>query len=128
MFKNFFIIFIISLLLSSHAFPKEILNILSDAFNNNPKLNAERANLKASKQDLNISRGEFLPSITISGDVATQKDKNRTDYAGSSLQDTRAEPTSQSLIIKQKIFDGFTNYNDVKKSNLELLSKAFERI
>ena len=79
MFKNFFIIFIISLLLSSHAFPKEILNILSDAFNNNPKLNAERANLKASKQDLNISRGEFLPSITISGDVATQKDKNRTD-------------------------------------------------
>ena len=120
MFKNFFIIFIISLLLSSHAFPKEILNILSNAFNNNPKLNAERANLKASKQDLNISRGEFLPSITISGDVATQKDKNRTDYAGSSLQDTRAEPTSQSLIIKQKIFDGFTNYNDVKKSKLEL--------
>ena len=40
---------------------------LSEAYKNNPELNAERENLNISEEDLKISRSEFLPSITISG-------------------------------------------------------------
>ena len=35
---------------------------------NNLQLNAERKNLESAKQNRNISRSEFLPNITISGD------------------------------------------------------------
>ena len=114
------LIFFILYLLTSKAYSNDIVKILSDAFTNNSKLNAERANLDATKEELNISKGEFLPSITLSGDMATQKDTDRTNYSGTSLEDARGEPSSRSVVIEQKIFDGFTNYNDVKKSQLEL--------
>ena len=117
--KKILILFIFCLL-TNKVYSQELLKTLSGAFKNNSKLNAERASLNASKQDVNISIGEFLPSITLSGDMATQKDINRINTSGASLQDTHAEPKSQSVVIEQKIFDGFTNYNDVKRAKLEL--------
>jgi outer membrane protein len=117
--KKILILFIFCLL-TNKVYSQELLKTLSGAFKNNSKLNAERESLNASKQDVNISIGEFLPSITLSGDMATQKDVDRINKSGASLQDTHAEPKSQSVVIEQKIFDGFTNYNDVKKAKLEL--------
>ena len=38
------------------------------ALKNNLKLNAERKNNKSIKQNVNISRSEFLPTISLSGD------------------------------------------------------------
>ncbi len=114
------LIFTILYFFSNHVLADDLIKTLSDAFKNNSRLNAERASLNASKQQLNISKGEFLPSVTLSGDMATQKDTEKKDYSGGSLQDSRAEPSSQSVVIEQQIFDGFTNYNDVKKSKLEL--------
>ena len=99
---------------------QDVVKTLSDAFKNNAKLNAQRANLNASKQDVNISKGEFLPSITLSGDKATQKDTNRTDLSGTSLSDTHSSPESRSVLVEQKIFDGFGNYNNLKRSKLKL--------
>ena len=76
------LILLILYLFSNQVYAQDLLKTLSDAFKNNSKLNAQRASLNASKQDVNISRGEFLPSITLSGDKATQKDTNRyTFYA-----------------------------------------------
>lgn len=37
------------------------------AYKNNLELNAERKNQKSIKENINISRGEFLPSLSISG-------------------------------------------------------------
>ena len=65
------------ILLSSNVYAEDLLQILSKAFENNSKLNAQRASLEAEKQDVNISRGDFLPSVTLSGDAASQKDTNR---------------------------------------------------
>ena len=113
------IICIIFCFFPNQLLAEELINTLSNAFKNNSRLNAERASLNASKQQLNISKGEFLPSVTISGDIATQKDTEKKNYSGEALQDSRAEPTTQSILIEQQIFDGFTNYNDVKKSQLE---------
>ena len=79
-----------------------------------------------SKQDVNISRSDFLPSITISGDKATQKDTKRTNHSGEHLQDTNSTPETRSVSIEQKIFDGFGNYNNLKKSKLKLEYAKFE--
>ena len=115
-----FLITLILCFLSNNLIAQDLIKTLSDAFKNNSKLNAQRANLKASKQDVNISRGDFLPSVTLSGDKATQKDYDRTDLSGTSLSDTNSTPESRSVLVEQKIFDGFGNYNNLKKSKLKL--------
>ena len=119
MIKKIFLLSIF-VLFTNKIYAQDIIKALSDAYKNNPKLNAERAKLDSSKQDVNISKGNFLPSITLSGDIATQEDTNRINKSGTSLADTSSTPESQSLLIEQKIFDGFTNYNDLKKSKLKL--------
>ena len=43
------------------------------ALKNNLKLNAERKNQKSIKQNINISRSEFLPSISLSGDQSSSQ-------------------------------------------------------
>ena len=51
--------------LTSNAFAINLSQALREAYQNNPELNAERENIKVSKSDLNISRSDFLPSITL---------------------------------------------------------------
>ena len=97
------------ILFSSNVFAEDIVQILSKAFENNSRLNAQRASLDADKQDVNISRGDFLPSITLSGDASSQKDTNRIDQTGSSLQDTNSTPENRSVLVEQQIFSGFSN-------------------
>ena len=102
------------------------INKASDAFKNNSKLNAERASLNATKQDVNISRGEFLPSVTISGNISSQEDTNRTNQSGEKLANINSTPETRSVLIEQKIFSGFSNYNNLKKSQLELEYAKYE--
>ena len=113
----FFAIFYI---FSTNLYSEDLLTTLNEAFKNNSKLNAQRASLNASKQDVNISMGEFLPSITLSGDKATQKNTDMTNLSGSPLSDTNSTPETRSVVVEQKIFDGFENYNNLKKSKLKL--------
>ena len=117
--KNLLVI-ILFIFTVSQVHAEDLIKTLSDAFKNNSKLNAERASLKAEKQNVNISRGDFLPSVTITGDAATQKDTNRINQSGTSLQDTHGAPENRSVLVEQKIFDGFSNFNDLQKSKLEL--------
>ena len=76
---HFFCIFIFSNLNAD-----ENLNFyVGKAIKNNLKLNAERKNLESAKQSKNISRSEFLPNITISGDQTSTTSTNRKNQSGS---------------------------------------------
>ena len=44
-----------------------LLDSLNSAYKNNPILNAERANMRATIEEKREAASEFLPSITISG-------------------------------------------------------------
>ena len=115
-------------LLCNNLIADDLFQTLSDAFKNNSRLNAQRASLDASKQDVNISRGDFLPSVTLTEEKATQKDTKRLNTSGVSLQDTNSAPETRSVSIEQKIFSGFGNYNNLKKSGNYFLpdsSKVF---
>ena len=99
---------------------EESLNFYLDkALENNLQLNAERKKLESAKQSKNISRSEFLPSVTISGDQTSSTSSNRTDQSGSSLADTNLDSESKKIAIEQKIFSGFKGLNTFKKSELE---------
>ncbi|MDC0524524.1 TolC family protein [Pelagibacteraceae bacterium] len=68
----------------------------------------------------NISRSEFLPSISISGNQSSTTSTNRTNQNGSSLTDANSDSKSKSISIEQKIFSGFKGLNTFKKSELEI--------
>jgi len=111
-----FIIIIFNTNLLSAA---EFLTYLESAYKNNPILNASRENYKAIKENINISRSEFLPSVSILGSQSNQKDSNKTNQAGVTLSDSSSDTETQSVSVDQKIFQGFHGYNLIKKSKLE---------
>ena len=93
---------------------------IKKALDNNLQLNAERKSFESVKQSKNISRSEFLPSITISGDQTSSTSTNRTNQSGASLADTNLDSESKKISIEQKIFSGFKGFNTFKKSELEI--------
>ena len=112
---------IIFLLLSSsllHA-QENLKFYIEKALENNLQLNAERKNFESTKQSKNISRSEFLPSITLSGDQTSTTSTNRTNQSGASLADSNADSESKKISVDQKIFSGFKGLNTFKKSELE---------
>ena len=92
---------------------------IEKALENNLQLNAERKNFLSAKQSKNISRSEFLPSITLSGDQTSTTSTNRTNQSGVSLTDTNSDGESKKFSVEQKIFSGFKGFNTFKKSELE---------
>ena len=76
-----------------------LFNSLNLAYQNNPKLNAERAGMRASREEKRESVSEFLPSVTISGYVSEQDNTGGVD-------DSNFKPSEQSMKIEQKIFQG----------------------
>jgi len=89
------------------------------ALSNNLQLNAERKNFESAKQKKNISRSEFLPSLTLSGDQTSTTSTNQTNLSGTSLADSNSDSESNKITVEQKIFSGFKGLNTFKKSELE---------
>jgi len=85
-----------------------LFDSLNSAYLKNSKLNAERAGTRAAKEEKRESISEFLPSVTISGYVSEQNNTNPGN-------DTSFEPSEQSIVIEQKIFQGFSGIANLKK-------------
>ena len=117
--KYFFkVILIMSFtLISSESGANTLLDSLNSAYLNNPKLNAERANMRASREEKRESISEFLPSVTLEGYISEQENTNPGD-------DTNFEPSEQSVIIEQKIFQGGSGVaNFMKKKHGQTLGE-----
>ena len=118
---KFFINFILILFFFSNTSAENHLKFFIEAaFKNNLILNAERKNQKSIKQNLNISRSEFLPSISLSGNQSSSQSSNKTNQKGNTLPDSNLDTETTSISIDQKIFQGFKGYNSFKKSELEV--------
>mgnify|MGYP006087286817 CR=1 FL=1 len=89
------------------------------AFKKNLELNAERKNQKSIKENINISRSQFLPSLSVSGNQTSSQSTNRTNQSGVNLSDTNLDSETTTVSVDQKIFQGFKGYNSLKKSELE---------
>ena len=106
LFKNILVIAFVLIINESKA--NTLFDSLNSAYLNNFKLNAERANMRASIEEKRESISEFLPSVTISGYVSEQNNTNPGN-------DTSFEPSEQSIVIEQKIFQGFSGIANLKK-------------
>ncbi len=116
---KYFIILILIFKFDILSAENNVLFFVESALKNNPKINAERENLKAVKQNESISRSEFLPSLTISGSQSSIETSKIIDQSGTSSGDTKRNTETKKISIDQKIFQGFQGYNNFKKSRLE---------
>ena len=96
-----------------------VLLFVESALKNNPKINAERENLKAVKENQNISRSEFLQSLTISGSQTSTETTEIINQSGTRSGDTKRNTETKKISVDQKLFQGFQGYNNLKKSILE---------
>lgn len=91
----------------------ETLNqALIGAYINNPTLKAERANLRATDENVSQAVSNFRPSISASGDYGKTEVKNRPSTTGT---DTR-DPHGFAVSVSQPVFRGFRSVTATKEA------------
>ena len=122
--KKILIIFFGSFLISSNVNAETFSSALSKAFKNNSELNAERENINVSEQELKISKGNYLPTVTLSGSK-TQEDTNKlTNQSGGNASISDVDPLTKSISISQTLIDSGRGA-ELSKSQIGLeLAKA----
>ena len=71
--KKFFILISLILFNFSNALAVTLYDALNQTYRNNIQLNAERENIKISEEDINISKADYKPSITLSGSKSLEE-------------------------------------------------------
>ena len=116
--KKIFLILLSIIFINHNAFAVTLSEALMQAHLNNPELNAERQNIQVSKEDLNISRSEFLPTVTLSGSKSELNTDKLTDRTGANSSITEVNPKTQSITIEQTLFQGFAGVAGLQKSKI----------
>jgi outer membrane protein len=118
--KKIFLILLSMVFFNGNVFAITLSQALLQAYNENPELNAERENILVSKEDVKISRSQFLPNITLSGSKSQESTEKLTDRNGANSAITDVDPKTQSINVEQKIFQGFAGLADMEKSKIGL--------
>ena len=118
--KYFFniILILVFIIAFNESKADSLLDSLQSAYLKNSKLNAERANMRASREEKREAISEFLPSVTISGYRSSQ------DNIKGNNADTYLKPKEQSLLIEQKIFQGFSGVANLQKKRIMSYNKV----
>ena len=90
---------------------------LTQAYKNNPELNAERENIKVSEENLNISKGDYLPTLTLSGSKSKENTNKLTKQSGGDASIADVDPLSTSVKIEQTLVD-FGRNADYQKNKI----------
>jgi len=103
--KKIFIIVITSILYFSNAFAVTLLDALNQTYKNNIQLNAERENIKASEEDVNIAKSDYKPSLTLSGSQSFEDTNKLTNQSGGNATINDVDPFSTSIKLEQTLLD-----------------------
>ena len=79
--RTIFLFLIFLFALTNQLFAIDIMDALSQAYKNNTELNAERQNINTSKEDLKISKGNYLPTATITGSKSQEETNKLTNLS-----------------------------------------------
>ena len=119
--KKLLIIFSLIIVLQTNSLAANLSQALLEAYTNNAELNAERENINVSKKNLDISKSEFLPTITLKGSKSSENTSKLTNQDGTSATVTDVNPETRSVKIEQKIFQGFGGVADYEKNKIGLV-------
>jgi len=82
-----------------------LYDALNQTYKNNIQLNAERENLKASEEDVNISKADYKPSLTLSGSKSIEDTNKLTNQSGGDAAISDVDPFTTSIKLEQTILD-----------------------
>jgi outer membrane protein len=114
--KTILILFSV-LFLNQHVLAVTLFEALTEAYKNNTDLNAERENINISEEDLKISKGNYLPTITILGSKSQEDTSKLTNREGVEQSVNDVNPFTQSIKIEQTLIDFGINAN-VQKNKI----------
>lgn len=103
----------LSLGVSTQASAETLRDALAAAYHYNPKLDAERARLRATDEDVNRAESGFRPTVSGSADVGHQK----TASQPTSTTTGESSPWGYSITMRQSVFNGFRTTSDVAEAN-----------
>ena len=115
--KKIILVVFFSMIFLNQANAITLMEALKEAYKNNPRLNAERENIKISQENINEAKSEFLPTVTISGYVSDENTTKQTDRTGKTSEPD-FEPSQQKILIEQSLYEGNARIANLKKNNI----------
>ena len=115
--KKIILILFSVLFLNQQVLAVTLFEALTEAYKNNTDLNAERENINISEEDLKISKGNYLPTVTISGSKRQEDTSKLTNRSGVEQSVNDVDPSTQSIKIEQTLID-FGRNADVQKNQI----------
>ena len=103
--KKIFILTFIILFNFSLANAVTLYDALNQTYSNNIQLNAERENIKASEEDVNIAKADYKPSLTLSGTKSIEDTNKLTNQSGGNASVTDVDPFTTSIKLEQTLLD-----------------------
>ena len=103
--KKFFILISLILFNFSNALAVTLYDALNQTYRNNIQLNAERENIKISEEDINISKADYKPSITLSGSKSLEETNKLTNQSGGDATASDVNPLTTSIKLEQTLLD-----------------------
>ena len=115
--KKILLIFIITIFSLNKSFAITLTEALIQTYKNNTELNAERENIKVSREDLKISKSSYLPTLTITGSKSVEQTKKLTNQSGGDASISDVDPFTTSIKLEQTLVDLGRNA-DFKKNQI----------
>ena len=103
--KKIITLIFLTLLNFSNVFAVTLYDALNQTYQNNIQLNAERENIKASEEDINISKADYKPTLTLSGSKSIENTNKLTNQSGGDASSSDADPLTTSIKLEQTILD-----------------------
>ena len=103
--KKIFLSLALSLLLTNNTYAVSLYEALNETYKNNTQLNAERENIKAAEEDINISEADYRPSVSLSGSKSFENTNEITTQSGADASVNDVNPLSSSIKLEQTLLD-----------------------
>ena len=103
--KKILLTFVIIIFSLNKAFAITLTEALIQTYKNNTELNAERENIKVSKEDLEISKSSYRPTLTLTGSKSVEKTDTLTNQSGVDASIDDVDPFTTSIKLEQTLID-----------------------
>jgi len=108
---------VFSMVLPLPGYGENLRNALRSAYLKNPRLAAERSNLRAIDEQVPQALSSYRPSVTFSADASVRHQNVNPGHATATTSgENMTYPTGYSLSLNQNIFDGLRTYNAVNEA------------
>ncbi len=103
--KKIILSFLLFTLFFNNGNAVSLYQALNETYKNNTQLNAERENINAAEEDINISKADYMPSLSLSGSKSFENTNELTTQSGTDASIDDVNPLSSSIKLEQKLFD-----------------------